>query len=303
MSNTDFLNGISLPTLPSAGSPDSPSTGPTPAQNASAQQFITQYLSQYGLGSLAGQVWQSYLQGQPINQILLNVRNTPEYKARYPAMADLQSKGQAWSESQYIAYEQQVRNSLTAAGVPTDTGFYEPDYIGKFISGNVSPAEVNTRIQLAAQAAKVDAYGNAAQQLYGVDNGHLTAFFLDPQTTQPLLEKKFGAIQAAGEANRAGFGSLSQQEAEYLSQFNMSQNELNSGFSAVANPSLATPLPGEANGNGVDRQTELAAITGDQGARQRIKQRQDQLASATQGSSNFTQDKEGSGIGSAQQAF
>lgn len=277
-----------------------PSTALSPAQQQSAHDFITAYLGQFGLSGLADNVWQSYLGGQPVSEIMLNVRNTPEYQARFPAMKALSAKGEAWSEAEYMSYEQSVRSSLAAAGIPSDTGFYEPDYIAKFIEGDVAPAEVNARIQEAAQATKIDAYSQAAQRIYGVDSGHLTALFLDPTVTQPIIDRKFGAVQAAGEAQGSHYGQLSQQEAEYLAQFNLSADQERKQFGDLA--ALPTGnLAGESDQNSLDKQTQLDYVQGQNYAQQRINNRREQLASTTQGSAQFSNDKTGSGIGSAQQ--
>lgn len=70
--------------------------------NTSARAAITRVLDQFGLGSLAGWAWQRYVAGVPVEQIMLDLRERPEYRARFPAMRELADRGRAITENEYL---------------------------------------------------------------------------------------------------------------------------------------------------------------------------------------------------------
>src|SRR5262245_5462889 len=85
--------------------------------SASAKQLITNFLTNYGLGSLYTWAWNKYLAGESVAQIMLELRDTKEYKQRFPAMATLAKDGRAITEQDYINYEQGVRSLLQQYGI------------------------------------------------------------------------------------------------------------------------------------------------------------------------------------------
>src|SRR5262245_12020315 len=112
----------------------------------SAFAILRETLDRYGLGSLADVIWNWRKEGRPDEQIRLDLRQTPEYQARFPALTDLRNKGRAISEDQYIDLERTYTQSLRAAGLPQ--GFYDsPDDFANLIRNEVSPAEFNDRVK------------------------------------------------------------------------------------------------------------------------------------------------------------
>ena len=98
--------------------------------------------------------------------IKINLRDTSQYKARFPAMQQLIQRGQAIDEMTYIAQERAYRAVLSANELPT--GFYDsPDDYAKFIANDVSAKELEDRV-LSAKTfldANTDpAYRNALTQ-------------------------------------------------------------------------------------------------------------------------------------------
>lgn len=236
----------------------------------SARQILTSYLNQYGLGNLADWAWGKFLNGESLDQIKLELPETTEYQTRFPAMKTLASKGRAISTDQYIQLEQSYTQLARQFGLPA--GFYDqPDDFANLISGEVSPSEYQSRLQnYQALAFDVDpTTRNELQRLYGVDTGHLTAYFVDPERSLPSLQKAFGAVQAGAQGIRSGYGTLSQQEAETLT--GQTQAQLTQGFGTlVANREVFNNLPGEP-GSGIDRAQQLgAAFQGDAAAQQAI---------------------------------
>lgn len=228
-----------------------PPTGTTPAQ-ASAKGLIDTFLANYGLASLGNTAWQWYLSGQSPDQILLNLRGTPEYKARFPAMDALAKQGRAITETDYINYEKSIHQQNQAAGLPQ--GMYDTaDDIAKLLTSNVSPSEYQSRLQAYQTAAwqTPPEVRQALTDFYGISPGQLTAFFIDPDRALPLIQRDLASAQAEGTSVRTGFGRLDQGTAEHLADLGLSQSALDTGFNKLANQQqLIQGLPGQQPGIG-----------------------------------------------------
>jgi hypothetical protein len=264
---------------------------PTPLTDSSAQALISNTLGTYGLASLASWAWGKWQNGESIDQIMLELRQTPEYQQRFPAMASLAQQGHAITESQYINYETSAQQMFQAAGLPK--GMYDtPDAIAKLLTSNVALPELQTRLQTYQTAAyqSPPEVRQALQDYYGITPGHLTAFFIDPDQALPLIQRDFAAAQAGGEANATGFaGGITQQQAESLANMGISPTEMTKGFSTLANLNqVIQGLPGQAQGVGTN--TALQAQFGQNA------QAQQQLEAAQQYQVN--QFKEGGQVAS-----
>src|SRR5689334_18836184 len=93
------------------------------AEQKSARAILDDTLAQYGLSGLGDRLWQQYLNGEPIEQIMVDLRKTPEYKARFPGMEALSKKGRAISEGEYISIERGYAQLFREYGLPA--GFYD----------------------------------------------------------------------------------------------------------------------------------------------------------------------------------
>lgn len=256
--------------VPVTAAPGTTSPTPSTSADSSAKAIIDGALGQYGLQSLSSWAWSKWQAGETIDQIMLELRSTPEYQTRFPAMDTLSKAGHAISESEYINLEQTYTQIGRQYGLPS--GFYDqPSDFTALISGEVSPAEFQQRVQdYATFAFEVDpTTRDQLQRLYGVDAGHLAAFFIDPDKALPVLQRQFGATQAAAAASRAAFGNLDQTQAESLA--NISPEALAQGFGTLyQNRELFNTLPGEA-GSGISTNAQLgAAFLGDAASQQSI---------------------------------
>lgn len=194
--------------------PNNPDPNSQESKGAKAQ--IDRTLAMFGLSPSVGQhAWNLFLSGMPVEQIMLEIRNTGEYKQRFGGMASLQSKGRAISESEYISMESQYAAVLHAAGLPA--GFYDaPDDFAGWIGNDVSPAEIQRRAELANKQAyqAPKETRDELRRLYGIDEGGIAAFFLDPNRAISLLEKQSRTADVSGFAMRAGLRQLGLAEAE-----------------------------------------------------------------------------------------
>jgi hypothetical protein len=160
----------------------------------------------YGLGSLAGLVADMMKNGMSEAAIVAQLRETPEYKQRFPGMAALRQNGyNAISEAEYLQLEDSYHQALQTAGLPA--GFYDsPQDFVKFMSNGVDPSEVKQRATAAVELAnQVDpSQRELLGSMYGVNTGDLAAYFLDPKKAMPILQKQLGTVGIANAARKAG---------------------------------------------------------------------------------------------------
>lgn len=229
----------------------SPPTGTTPADQ-SAKGIIDTFLATYGLSSLGQTAWQWFLQGQSPDQIILSLRQTPEYNARFPAMADLSKQGHAISEGDYVNYERSIQQQNMAAGLPQ--GMYDtPGDIKNLLLNNVSPGEYQQRLQAYQTAVwqSPPEVRNALMNDYGLSAGQLTAFFIDPDKALPLIQRDLAAAQAQGTGVRTGYGDVGRDYAEHLADLGLTPDQLNTGFGNLVNQQqVIQGLPGQQPGIG-----------------------------------------------------
>jgi len=200
-----------------------------------AKAVIARTMAEFGLESLGEWAWQKFLDGVPIEQIFLDMRDRPEYQARFPAIRELADKGRAMTEAEYIAYEKQATGFMRAAGLPE--GFYdEPDDFAAFLRNEVSVNELQQRVQMAQSAvfASPPEVRDELERLYGVGQGALTAYFLDPDRAAPLIERQWSASQIAAQSRRAAFGQLAIPEAERLADLGVDAARAEQGFAQLA---------------------------------------------------------------------
>jgi hypothetical protein len=140
---------------------------------------------------------------------LITVRDTATYKTRFKANEYRIANGfLPKSEDEIIQMEKAFRETLRANSLPK--GFYDTqEDFNKFIGGDISPRELNVRISQGYNAVLQAEPGTKAelQRLYGLGEGDIAAFFIDPtRFNESEAIKKAQAAQVASEARRqAGF--------------------------------------------------------------------------------------------------
>jgi hypothetical protein len=266
---------------------------PIPIDEAgdSAAGALRAALGTYGLGGLGDKVWAWHKAGVPLEQILLDIRSSPEYNARFPAMSVLAGKGRALSEDEYINYEQSVASVMRQYGIPA--GFFDaPDDFARYLVNDISVQEIADRVQLAASivynASPTDRY--QLQTLYGVNDGAAIAYMLDPAKAQPLLQKQYNAVKAASAWSLSQLGQLTQGEAESLASLDPSQTQ-----QAIGNlgrmRELFTPL--DSGENAIGRGDQIGALTGDVSDQEAIARRGERRTARFSGGGSYGQTKEG----------
>lgn len=210
-------------------------TQPTTPADQSAKATLLQTLASLGLPtSLGEKLWQEHLRGVPDAQILLDMRQSDEYKARYPAMETLTKEGRAITEAQYVNFEQQVASIWHQAGLSPDM-MREGDYVTKWLEGDVSSAEVQHRVQdLYVKVANADpAIRQWYQSQFGTQgDAALAATFADPTTATPILDKQVAAAQFGGTGSLFGY-NIDAATGLQAANAGVSQAQAQAGFQKI----------------------------------------------------------------------
>lgn len=178
-------------------------------ENRDAFLALKSLFGQYGLGSLAGKIYDFVKQGYGADTIALLLQDTKEYKTRFAGNEARAKAGLAvLNPADYLATEAAYRQILSSSGLPK--GFYDsPADFTKWIADDVSPTEIKTRVDLAVSATGQanPAYKQALFDMYGINEADLTAYFLDRKRAEPILKKQAAAGAIGAAAIRRGFAA------------------------------------------------------------------------------------------------
>lgn len=167
---------------------------------------------------------------------LIAVRGTAAYKERFKANDYRVAAGYTpKSEDEIIGLEDAIKVTLRANSMPK--GFYDSaDDINKLIGNDVSPNELNNRISQGYNAVMQAEPGTKAElkQLYGLSDGDIAAFFIDPKRfNESEAIRKAQAATVASEARRqAGIG-LTAGTAEALATEGITRQQAQQGFAEI----------------------------------------------------------------------
>lgn len=175
-----------------------------------------------------------------VDDIGIQLRDNPVFQERFPANKALAAAGKPqYSVSRYLQLEADYKNALQNAGMPP--GFYDqPQDFQNFIANDVSVEEVAARAQLGYQAVRQAPPQVVAefQRLYGVSEGELAAYFIDPERMRPTFDRyeaerqaRAAQIAAAG-TTQAGM-TVTQQQAETLARAGVSGETAQQTFQAL----------------------------------------------------------------------
>jgi len=227
--------------------------------NPGALQIVTDALKAAGLASLSAKAWSMWNQGYDFNAILDDptngIRASADYKKVFPAMAALNDKGQGISEGTYLQKEQADLELMKQYGIPSGI-FDTKEYLGSLLTNNVNQTDLEKRL-MAVQDMLDPNVSKYAQDTFGLDDGHLKAYLLDPKLAGPVVLKKAQAMQIGGAAYQQKFlgglgpnGELSQAQAEALANANVTQAGAQTGFANIGQQSqFAQALPGDTSGS------------------------------------------------------
>lgn len=213
-------------------------------QQAAVRDSLMGLFNSYGLSGLYGKIVEWAKQDYSAETIMLMLRGTAEYKQRFPAMEALAAKGRGITEADYIGYERTAANYEQMYGLPSGmlTG-----KVTELLINDVSPAELEDRVQLAA-AASITApqdFKDEMRDRFNIDSGGLTAYYLDPDTALPLLEKQYAMAVLGTEARRQGVAGISTDYLGLLQNQGVTQDQAKANFGEVAYAQGLTAGAGE----------------------------------------------------------
>lgn len=247
------------------------------SQQQSAYAVIQETLANYGLSDLTDFVNRIVFDEDVVdaNVVLGRIRQTNQYKQRFAANEQRRTKGlNALSESEYVAMERVYMQYFRASGLPEEMYDQNTD-VQQLIANDVSVAELATRINQGYDAVRQadPQVINEMRRLYGVTEGQLAAYFLDPTKAAPVLVRQAESARIAGQGRLQAGMELTQQQAEGLAVAGINEQQAREGFQAIQQAQeLFTGLIGEQD---ITAEEQIAGVFGTSAAaQQRIRQRQ-----------------------------
>jgi hypothetical protein len=210
-------------------------------QGQSAYDLLFEQFQRYGLGSLVEPLRQFIVDGLSPAEFTIRLRDTDAYKKRFAANQSRIQKGlRALTEAEYIGLEDQYQDVMRRYGLPEN--YYTRGDMGrqegfeKFIGGDVSPVELEDRIQTAQRRvinAAPEITASLRQFYPEIGQGDLLAYFLDPDKAIENIKRKVTAAEIGGAATMAGLAT-GVQRAEELARFGITGEQARQGFQTVA---------------------------------------------------------------------
>ena len=257
-----------------------------------AKNTIRAVLATYGLGELSDYLYGVYASGEvDVNNpdaLIFSLREQDAYKKRFTANAARAKKGLAELDpSSYLQLENDYRRLLQSNGLPP--GFYDQtEDFTSLLEGDVSPQELQTRVQQGFRAVQ-DAdpeVKRQMQELYGVNEAGLAAYFLDPTKAAPILTRQAEAAKIAARAKEQGNIQLQFATAEEIAARGITAQEAEAGFTALGlQQGLYTEMMGE---QALTQQEKVGAALGyDVQGKTKLAQRASTRKSPFQGGGGF----------------
>ena len=253
-------------------------------------------MADYGLSSLMGRIEQLVQQDYSPEAAMVAIRETPEYKTRFPAMDALARKNRRITEAEYIAFERDAAQLERAYGLPA--GMLGKDSVTNLLTNEVSARELEERVTMAAAGAfqASQEVKDTFKQYYSIDSGGLTAYFLDPNKALPLLNKQYASAQIGAEAAIKGLG-IGSTLAEEINMMGISREQARQGFGQAASQKAFTEGRGD-----IVTQEELVTgnVMGNEQAQRNIERAAGARAGRFQGGGEFLSTNQGAvGLGTA----
>jgi hypothetical protein len=207
----------------------------------SAYDLLFSEFDRYGLGGLIEPLKGFIQDGLSEAEFTLRLRETDAYKKRFAAnQARVKNGLRALSEAQYIELEDQYQDVMRRYGLPES--YYIRGDMGrqegfeKFIGGDVSPVEVEDRIQT-AQNRVINANPEVSKALRDfypdITNGDILAYALDPKQAITNIKRKVGAAEIGAGAMQAGL-TTGLARAEELQRYGVTKETAQQGFGTIA---------------------------------------------------------------------
>lgn len=208
----------------------------------SAQDILTNFFTSMGmkfdpeLQSLIHDAMEAGYGPDKIDLIMPELEKTKSFQNRFPGYNQRVANGfNAISLGDYLNLENTYHQILKESGMPS--GFYDdPSDFGKWIADDVSPQEIQTRVQMATnEAQKIDpTTKNLMAQFYGLSTGDIASYFLDSKRALPVIQRQYQAANIATYAAKAGLKVDNMQHYENLLDQGVSVDAAAQGYGTVA---------------------------------------------------------------------
>lgn len=233
---------------------------------------VSSLFRSYGLETLAGKIFEYVKNGYSADTISILLQDTKEYKERFIGNEARRKAGlPVLSPAEYLSVESSYQQIMRAAGMPQ--GFWDSnkdfaDLIGK----NVSPTELQNRVDLATQANTLASdYVKKALKQIGLSDSEMVSYWLDEDRSLPTIQKAMATAQIGAEALRQGL-SFDTGYAQGLAQAGITADQARQGYSAIAQEIQSLSALGSIYGEQWDqRESERAMFEGAAGALQKKK--------------------------------
>lgn len=232
----------------------------------SATSLLEATLKSWGLASLIPDAKKYLTGGYSADQVTIALQNTTAYKTRFAANAIREKAGlPVLSPASYIGLEDQYRQTMRQYGLPS--GFYDKvsDFTN-FIAGDVSPTELESRVQLAQQSYTTATASQKSewQKLFGVaSQGSAIAAILDPKTSLPLLQQQAAAVDVASAGADQGL-NVSKAQAVKFGDLGVTLADARKAYADISTNLAAATSIGNRFGTPMDQSTlENAELGGD----------------------------------------
>ena len=207
----------------------------------SAYDLLFSEFDRYGMGSLIEPLKGFIQDGLSEAEFTLRLRDTDAYKKRFAAnQARIKNGLRALSEAEYILEEDKYQDVMRRYGLPES--YYTRGDMGrqegfeKLIGGDVSPVELEDRIQT-AQNRVVNAnpeVSRALREFYPeITGGDILAYALDPSKAIENIKRKVGAAEIGAGAMQAGL-KTGLARAEELQRYGVTKETAQQGFGTIA---------------------------------------------------------------------
>lgn len=218
-----------------------------PQRDAYNALFAT--LKLYGLESLADNMFYMVQNGLGADSIWIELQNTTVWKQRFRGNEIRAQRGfGVLSPAEYLSTEAGYRQVMRQFGLPT--GFWNtPDDLANFIGSDVSPMEVQSRLEVyrdVVQNGALTGVWDYARTKFGIHSGDAIAYWIDPWRALPLIQQQAQASQIGAAAARVGFGDLDVNTALRLAGIGVTGQAAQEGFGQAATMfELTSALPGQ----------------------------------------------------------
>jgi hypothetical protein len=272
--------------MKSMSTPAPASTTTTQATSVAAPQresimtILNERFTRYGLSSLVPKIKELAIDGATEATITFALQETDEYKTRFKANQDRAKKGlTVLSPAEYLNLEDTYRQVLRSYGLKQ---FDTDEYVSQFISNDIAPAELSSRVVTAVQRVQNadPAVSRTLRDYYGIGNADMVAYVLDPENQLQKIERQVAAAEIGTAARIQGL-ETGVAVAEQLAAQGVTQAVAQKGYATIADilptAEKLSKIYGETTGVYGQSQAEqeiFNSLASAQRARQRLTERE-----------------------------